>query len=159
MALLYTLLPESAAFPDTDMPELEKTNDRYFLHFNTTTQETCYWQLVAPQSLTSPYSAVIHWSTTVTTGTGRFGISFEAITSGTDTINMLTGRSFATETLHTAQTVEGTASNPTISTISSITDDGLATGDLWAIRFRRDVDGDNAAADLSVVAVEIRDSA
>jgi hypothetical protein len=152
------LLPFAAEFPAANFPQLDVVNRRPILGFDTTTDETCYWTFKVPQGLTGTINLIIDYITTVTSGTALFGAQIEAVTDG-DATDLDAGTSFDTVNLHSAVTVPGTAGYIDQITIALSNVDSWAAGDYVRLALYRDVSGDTAAADIQVLAVELRDAA
>lgn len=87
----------------------------------------------------------IHWSCGAVTGTVRWGCRIEAKTPG-DTLNQNTTASFDTDNLATAQTVQGGAFDPAVTTFTLTNVDGWASGDDVRVEILRDANNDTAAS-------------
>ena len=59
MATRFIFTPESAHFPASNFPPLTQVNRRPALAFDAATDETAYWQAIAPQGFTGTVTAVV----------------------------------------------------------------------------------------------------
>lgn len=161
MATRAVLLPFAAEFPATNFPQLTVSNRRPVLGFDTTTSETAYWTMVAPQGVTGTWTAVISYAmASATSGGVAFDVAVEALTSGDATDTDAT-TSFDTVNGGNDATVPGTAGYMEQISITLSNMDSVAAADYLRISVARDVaDGnDTATGDAYVFAVEIRDGA
>lgn len=159
MTTRFVFTPFAAEYPSSNYPQLTLSNRRPVLAFDTTTSETCYWTGVVPQGITGTITAALCWAAaTATTGTYAPRIQVEAITSGDATDTDAT-TSFDTTNTVSAVTVPGTAGYITVTTWTLSTVDGWAAGDYVRFLLDRDVANDNAAGDIFVFWLEIRDGA
>lgn len=159
MATRFVFTPQSAAFPSTNFPQLTTVNARPVLAFDTATAETCHWMAIAPQGLSSPFSAIVTYIASVASGGVAFGVQVEAVTDG-DTTDLDAADSFDTQNVGTA-TVPGTAGHIDQVSVTLTTNDSMAAGDYLRLALQRVVSNgsDTAAGDVYVLAVELRDSA
>ena len=153
----YALTPESAHFPSTNFPALSAVNGRPVLAFDTTTAETCYWTIVAPQGLSGALSAIIHvFGNAAGTNTVIFGVSVEAITPG-DATDLDSATSFDTVNTSGAVAIPATQGHQTSVSVTLTNADSAAAGDYVRISLARDI-SDTFAADAYVTLVEIREA-
>ena len=155
----FALTPESAHFPATNFPALSAVNARPVLAFDTTTAETCYWTVVAPQGLTGALSVIIHFFGNAAGTAGvAFDVAVEAITPS-DAVDLDSATSFDTVNGGNAATI-ATQGYQTSLSITLTNADSVAAGDYVRISLARDVAdaGDNFAADAYVTLVEIREA-
>ena len=155
----YALTPESAHFPATNFPALSSVQARPVLAFDTTTSETCYWTVVAPQGLTGALSAVIHFfGNAAGTNGAAFDVAVEAITPG-DATDLDAGTSFDSVNGGNAA-LPATQGYQTSVSITLTNADSAAAGDYVRISLARDVAdaNDTFAADAYVTLVEIREA-
>jgi len=163
MASRFLFLPEAANLPATNAPAPGvDAQIRPYLAYSDTTDEACDWTFVAPQGLTGALTAVIsYYMASATSGAVRMQAAIEAITDG-DAIDMDGTSSFDTANSN-GETVPGTGQYPSQLSITMTNADSIAAGDLCRLRFNRDADGtsgtDDAAGDLHVLAIELRDAA
>jgi len=151
------LTPESAHFPSTNFPALSTVNARPVLAFDTTTAETCYWTVVAPQGLAGALSAIIHvFGNAAGTNTVIFGVSVEAVTPG-DATDLDAGTSFDTVNTSGAVAMPATQGHQTSVSVTLTNADSIAAGDYVRISLARDI-SDTFAADAYVTLVEIREA-
>ena len=161
MATRATLLPFAAEFPATNFPALLLSNRRPVLAFDTTTSETAYWTLIAPQGITGTWTAVISYAmASATSGGVAFDIAVEAISSGDATDTDAT-TSFDSVNAGNDGTVPGTAGYMEQISITLTNMDSVAAADYLRISVARDVAdaADTATGDAYVFAVEVRDAA
>jgi hypothetical protein len=156
----FALTPESAHFPATNFPALSTVNARPVLAFDTTTSETCYWTVAAPQGLAGALSAVIHvFGNAAGTAGVVFDVAVEAITPG-DAIALDSATSF--DTVNTSGTIAmlATQGHQTSGSVTLTNADSVAAGDYVRISLARKVAdaGDTFAADAYVTLVEIREA-
>ena len=153
------LKPRGNEAPSANPATLDLRNSRPVLEFDTTTQETAIWSARLPATYGGNGLTVeIAWmADTATSGTGAFDGSFERFDAGG-----LDGDSdsFATAKAFTAVNVPGTSGFLTVSSIvfTNSEIDGLLKGEDFRFRLRRDVANDNAAGDLQVLRVTIRET-
>ena len=163
MATRPTFIPYSAEFPDTNFPQLMKSNTRPVLAFDASTDETAYWTFVAPQGLTGTLTLVITYAmASATSGAVGFQAQIEAISDG-DTIDTDATTSFDSVNNSASTTVPGTAGYIDQISITMTNADSIAAGDYCRLSLNRDADGsaitDSATGDCFVLAVELRDGA
>lgn len=163
MSTIAVFLPESANFPATNFPAPGIDGQlRPYLGFDATTDESCDWTFIAPQSLTGALTAVVTYRmASATTGSARVQVALEAISDG-DATDTDSASSFDTANSAGA-TVPGTAGFIDQLSVTLTNADSIAAGDYCRLRFNRDADGtsgtDDATGDLQVLALELRDSA
>lgn len=156
--LRYDFLPGSAEFPTSNFPQYLKVNDRDVLAFDATTSENCSWSFAAPQGVTTPLTAVVHFmAASATSGTFQPDVSIEAITPG-DATDLDAGTSFDTVNAGAATTVPGTAGFEQVVSITLTNNDSIAAGDRCRLKLARNI-SDTAAGDIYVLGVELRDAA
>jgi hypothetical protein len=135
---------------------LASSNDQV-LAFDTTTAETCYWTVVAPQGLAGALSAIIHvFGNAAGTNTVKFGVSVEAITPG-DATDLDSATSFDTVNTSSAVAMPTTQGHQTSVSVTLTNADSIAAGDYVRISLARDI-SDTFAADAYVTLVEIREA-
>jgi hypothetical protein len=151
--------PLSAAFPTSNYPALLQDGQfRPYLAFDDTTDETCYWTSIAPQSITGTLNAIVKYrATSATSGTFLPVVAIEAITAG-DALDTDASSSFDTDNTPSAVTVPATAGYEEEVVITLTNKDSMAAGDYYRLRLFRDVSGDTATGDIEVLMVELRDS-
>lgn len=154
--------PYDAVLPSTNYPQFAvRTVPHIVLAFDTTTQETAYFETIMPQSYSNATGVTVYINqaaASATSGTLGFGVSFERDTDGALDID---GDGFASEILFTPGTVAGTAGIMT--TISQAFTagaqmDSVVKGDHFRIRVRRDVANDTASGDGHILSIEIRET-
>lgn len=164
MATIAILTAPSAQFPSANFPELKTihtTERRFILSFDAATEESCTWDLVAPQSLTGALTAVVFYSmASATTGGVRVGVSVEAVTP-TDALDLDAATGYDTENAASDTGVPGTAGHMESISVTLTNADGVAAGDLVRIKLARKVAhaDDTASGDLQIHAVDLRDAA
>lgn len=155
MATVYLppFMPENAAFPSSNFPQLSKvngTNFSYFvLAFDASTQETAYWRFRADSYGSGNLTLDIYWyAENATSGNVVWEAQIAAITPDTDSQDVSTK---ALATLNYIQDTHlGTTSkrlHKCTITISNL--DSLAAGDVVFIKIARDADGTNATDDMA----------
>lgn len=163
MATRYTFKPFDAELPASNFPALGKTNNRPYLAFDASTDESCYWTFIAPQGLTGTLTLVITYiMASATSGTVGFQAQIEAVTDG-DSTDLDATTSFDSVNNSASTTVPGTAGYPDQISITLTNADSIAAGDYVRLSLNRDADGsaitDSATGDALVLAVELRDAA
>lgn len=159
---LLTFGPTDAILPASNYPQFVARNAHLVLAFDTTTQETCYFEGIMPQNYanTTGVTIILWWmAATATSGTIGYGVTFERMDAGTD----LDADSFATEQgTAAAVTVSGTSGQPLSQTVTcakgSTGMDSVVAGDVFRLRVRRDVANDTAAGDAQLIGIEIRET-
>lgn len=153
MASLIVLSPNSAEFPTTNYPFLGSTNNRPTLAFDATTNETCYWSFIAPNSITGTLVLNVYYMmATATSGDVDVDVLVEAISDGENSAD-----SFDTANSVDNTTVPATAGIIDVISVTLTNKDGIAAGDLVRIGLRRDAASDTATGDMLVLAVELQD--
>lgn len=161
MATRFILTPMSGEPPASNAAALASVNARPVLAFDTTTSETMYWTVTAPQGISGTWTAVISYMmASATTGGVAFDVAAEAITSG-DATDLDAGTSFDTVNGGNDSAVPGTAGYMEQISITLTNMDSVAAADYLRFSVARDVAdaNDTAAGDCYVLAVEIRDGA
>lgn len=162
MSTRAILTPFSAEFPTTNFPALSQpSQNRPVLGFDASTDETCYWTLVAPQGMTGALTLVVTYRmASATTGNVILNAAVEAITDG-DATDTDTASSFDTVNASATTAVPGTAGYIDQISITLTNADSAAVADMIRISLSRDADNgsDTATGDLEVLAVEFRDAA
>ena len=163
MATRFVWTPQSADFRATNFPApgVDGQN-RPYLAFDATTDETCDFAGIAPQGLTGSLTAVITYRmTSATTGSVRWQAALEAVTAG-DALDTDAASSFDTAN-SAGDTVPATAGYVKQVSITLTNADSIAAGDYFRLSVNRDADGtsgtDDATGDAEVLAVELRDAA
>lgn len=163
MASRMLFLPEAANLPSSSMPApgVDGQN-RPYLGFDATADESCDWTFIAPQGLTGTITVVITYrAASATTGAIRWEALLEAITDG-DSVDTDSASSFDSTNSNGA-TVPGTAGHIDQISITMTNADSIAAGDYCRLRINRDANGttgtDDATGDAQVLAVELRDAA
>lgn len=155
---LFIFTPQSCERPTTNYPTRHRDGQsRFYLAFNDTTDETCYWTFVMPQGVTGALSAVITYRASAASGTAAFEVAVEAITDG-DAVDTDSASSFDSVNTTSAATVPGTIGYIDQVSITLTNADSIAAGDYARLRLNRDVSADNAAGDLHVLTVELREA-
>lgn len=161
MSTRAMLTPYAAEFPVTNFCELLTlaTTRRQVLAFDASTDETCYWSIVAPQGWTGPFILVIKYvMASAITGVLGFDVAIESITPG-DPINLLTTNSFDAVNSG-SETVPGSAGNLGELSITLTNNDSSNAGDEFRISLTRNTGvASNAAGDCYVLHSELRDAA
>lgn len=145
--------------PATNYARLDFRNGHPVLMFNQTTQEGALWSDVLPRHYGGGGITVyVHFSTTVTSGTAGFVVAFERVGDSQQDVD---ADGFAADQTITAVTVPGTSGfvdiiNVAVSNGANM--DSIAVGEKFRLRLRRDVTNDNAAADLEVHCVELKET-
>lgn len=161
MATRAVLLPFAAEFPATNFPQLQLVNRRPVLSFNDTTQETCYWTIIAPQGLTGTLTLVVSFMmASATSGGVSFDALVEAVTDG-DALDLDAADSFDSANNADVVTVPGTAGYIDQLSITLTNNDSMAAADYVRISLRRVPadSADTATGDCHVLAAEFRDAA
>lgn len=158
-ATLLFWLPGSAEPPATNYATFNTVNSRTVLEFDQTTQEAAMFAGVMPRSYASGgITVAVHWMTSAITGTGGWDVAIERISDGATDLD---ADSFATAKVVTAAAVPGTAGVAAVGAVAFANGsemDGVSAGDLFRLRVRRDVANDTAAADLRLLAIEVRET-
>jgi hypothetical protein len=161
MASGQTLLqfaPAHASYPSSGMATPDTRNAHPVLDFDTTSQETVYFEGVMPRHyagggvtvyLTAALSSAV-------SGTLGWDVSFERLYDAGSTD--VDSDSFATAQTVTATTVPGTSGvemRTSVAVTNGANMDGITAGDHFRMRIRRDVANDTAAGDAELSMVEI----
>lgn len=145
--------------PATNYATFNTFNSRTVLEFDQTTQEAAMFVGIMSRSYSSGgITVALHWATSATTGTGGWDVAIERISDGATDLD---ADSFASAKVVTAATVPGTAGVAAVGSIAFANGsemDGVSAGDLFRVRVRRDVANDTAAADLRLLAIEVRET-
>lgn len=162
MATRIVCTPGAAEYPAANFPQLLLINRRPALAFDAATDETCYWTSVAPQGLTGTITLIVSYiMASATSGSVRWQAQIEAVTAG-DATDLDATTSFDTAN-SAGGTVPATAGYLAQISITMTNADSLAAADYYRISLNRDADGtsgtDDAAGDVYVLAVELRDGA
>ena len=142
--------------PASAFATLDTRNSIAILDFDDTTSESGVFVGILPENaaLSSGLLVRIHWmATTATSGTCRWGVQFEKMTSDLDV------DSFDATVAENGSTTNATNGIPTITEIPCTGLDSLAAGDLFRILVYRDsVDtvNDTMVGDAELIAVELR---
>jgi hypothetical protein len=159
--VLAVFSPLAATFPSSNYPQFVMRNAHPCLAFDTTTQETAYFEGYMPANYSGGNLTVICvWdAATATSGTIGWGVTWEAEVVSTLDVD---ADSFATEQIITAQTVNATSgirsSTSAVCTAGSTGTDSVAAGDPFRLRIRRDVANDTATGDANLIAVVVKES-
>lgn len=94
-------------------------------------------------------------SATQNSGTAVFGINVEAITAGTDTLNVATTDNFDSANLGSTNLSGSTVGDLLAQEITLTNKDGVAAGDQVRVAFYRNTPSDSVSDDLYVYLVEI----
>lgn len=148
------LTPAGAIVPPTGGAEQKQTDGTnfsyYTLNFDKDADESAFWQFIVPDDYDGGNITVNIWyKTTVTTGT----VVFEVKTLGREegeTFDAALGTGHS----NSADTVPAIAGNIGICAPAAF-NPGWSAGDLVIVKLMRDVSEDTAAADISVVMVEV----
>lgn len=146
--------------PATNYATLDKRNGHPCLDFDTTTQEAAIFRGVLPRIYSGGGITVyVHWAaSSATTGTGGWDVAFERVGDSQQDVD---ADSFATAQTVTAATVPGTSGHVDITNVAvsnGANMDSIAVGEMFRLRVRRDVANDNAAGDLELYAVELKET-
>jgi hypothetical protein len=164
MSTRAILTPYAAEFPSTGYPQLQvihTTVRRPVLAFDATSQETCYWTLIAPQGLTGTLTLVVTYCmASATTGGVSFDASVEAISDG-DALDVDAAESVDAVNNADVATVPGTAGHIDQLSITLTNKDSVVAGDLLRIILQRAPSdaADTATGDCQVLNCELRDAA
>lgn len=138
--------------PASNYATLDTRNGHAVLDFDTTTQETAIFGGIMPNHYGAGSIRVTIWAslTSATSGTLGWDIAFE-----TDNGQDIDSDGFNTAKTATAATVPGTSGVMMTHqvTFSQSEADGIAAGDAFRLRIRRDVANDNAAGDAELFRV------
>lgn len=162
MASRLLFLPESATLPSSNMPSPGiDGQQRPYLAFDATTDESAEWTFVAPQGLTGAITvAIFYRMAAATTGAVRWEAILEAISDG-DSVDTDSASSFDS-TNNNGATVPGTAGHIDVILITMTNADSIAAGDYCRLRINRDANGttgtDDATGDAQFLAAELRDA-
>ena len=153
-AVVVVFTPLHNQPPSSNYATLDTRNSHPVLDFDTTTQETAIFQGAMPANYNSTgLTVTIEASlTSATSGTLGWDVAFENMT-GLD----IDADSFATAQTATAATVPATSGQPLRHTVSFSNSqiDGLAAGDPFRLRIRRDVSNDTATGDAELISVKV----
>lgn len=161
MATRFVLSPLAAEFPSSNAPAIGLVNRRPHLAFDTTTSETAYWTVVAPQGVTGTWTAVISYiMASATSGGVAFDVAVESVTTG-DAVDLDATTSFDSVNGGNDSAVPSTAGYMEQISITLSNMDSVAAADLLRFSVARDVAdaNDTASGDCYLLAVEIRDGA
>ena len=151
--------PRNSEFPATNFSTHDTRNSHPCLDFDTTTQETSFFEGVMPRSYSGgDITIYIHFSaSSATSGSGSWGISFERIGDGQQDID---SDGFASEVLTGQFLVSSTSGHVMIAntTLTNAECDGITIGEKFRLRIRRDVTNDTAAGDLELLGIELREA-
>ena len=159
---LLLISPLQASFPSSNPATPDLRNAHPVLDFDTTTQETVYFDnLVMPRHYAGGNIVVYvhHAASSATTGTIGWGVTLERIGDSQQDID---SDGFATEKTIVAATVPATSGhvdivNATL-TAGATDTDSIAAGEGFRIRLRRDVANDTAAGDAEFFAMELKEA-
>jgi hypothetical protein len=156
---LAKLLPLGYEPPASNYAQLALENAHPVLAFDQTTQETAIWTEIMPNnySAATGITVKVWWTAQVTSGNVQFLGSFERMDAGTD----LDADSFAATQSSGTTNVPGTGGDPQVQTITFTAGaqvDSVVAGDVFRFRLQRDPATDTAAGDVSILAVEIRET-
>lgn len=163
MATRFTFKPFGAEFPTSNAAVPSVVNRRPVLSFDPTTDQTAYWTDIAPQGLTGALTVVItYMMASATTGAVGLQAQIEAV-SDSDTVDLDATTSFDSVNNSASVTVPGTAGYIDQVSIAMTNADGMVAADYFRLSINRDADGsaitDDAAGNLYILAVELRDAA
>ena len=137
--------PPAANYPPTDNLDAADKRRKILSYTEGTATIICGWDFPLEVTPTGTITLKIHWSCGAITGTVRWGCRIEAKTPG-DTLNQNTTASFDADNLAAAQTVQGGAFDPAVTSITLTNVDGWASGDDVRIEIIRDANNDTAAS-------------
>jgi len=159
MATRAFLGPLAAEYPASNFPQLLTVNQRPVLGFDASTNETCYWTIVAPQGLTGTVTFIITvFMASATTGDTDWDVAVEAVSSG-DATDLDATTSFDTVNSTDNTTVPGTAGYMQQITVTLTNKDSVAAADYLRLSLTRDAVSDTATGDAYVAGCELRDAA
>lgn len=146
--------------PALNYATLDFRNNHPVLDFDDTTAEAAIFSALLPRNYGGGgITAYVHWSATAaTSGTGGWTVEFERIGDGSQDTD---ADSFATAQTVTAATVPGTSGNVKITNVAIANGaniDSIAVGEKFRVRIKRDVANDNAAGDLELHGVELKET-
>jgi hypothetical protein len=151
------LTPNSAEFPSTAFPQLQtihSTERVPVLSYDTTTEETAVWTLVAPVGFAASLGIVVNLiMASATSGNVALHVAIELMTS----VALATAASWDTIDTSANTAVPGTLIPFQIAlTMTHI--DSIAAGSPFRIKITRDTgNASNAAADMHLLNVEVKD--
>lgn len=158
--VVFTAMDNMA--PAANFATLDARNLHPVLDFDDTTDQNGIFLSVLPPTYSGGGLTVdIHWtSTSATSGTCRWAVSFERIGTSQD----IDSDSFAAEQT-AGTTAPGTAGVPVVTSIP-FTDgaqmDSIAVGEAYRVKIKRDADGtsgtDNMTGDAEVLRVVIKET-
>ena len=151
--------PEHARFPSTNFPaRFQDGQFRFYLAFDASTSESCYFTAKAPDDLDGTQTFVVTYrAASATSGTFQFDVSVESITSA-DALDTDSASSFDTVNTSSADTVPGTAGHQKQVTLTLSNVDSMAAADDVTFKFARNI-SDSASGDIHLISAEWRDSA
>jgi hypothetical protein len=157
---LCVFYPQGAEFPATNYATLDQRNNHPCLDFDTTTGEAAYWSDILPRLYNGGgITAYVHWgATTAVSGTGGWLVAFERISDSQQDVD---SDGFASDQTVVAANVPATSGHVKITNVAVTNGanmDSIAVGELFRFRLTRDVANDNAAGDLEVYAVELKET-
>lgn len=163
MATRFISDPFGAHFPASNYPQLTQVNRRPVLAFDAATDETAYWQFIAPQGITGTITLVLSLiMASATSGAVGFQAQLECVTAA-DATDLDATTSFDSVNNSASTTVPGTAGYLFQISITLTNADSITAADLCRLSVNRDADGsaitDSATGDAYLLAVEIRDAA
>jgi len=154
MASRFVFLPTGAQFPTSAFPNLVRNSvGRFYLQFDQTLNESCYWTAVAPENFAGPANAIVTYSTFATSGAVTFTGNIEVLGSG----NIFLENNFQAGGTVTA-TVPGTINTP--GTITIPLPNVPPAGAYFRFRLRREGSAgtDTLSGDCNVLSVDFKDS-
>jgi len=154
---VHVSLDPDAFIPDTtNPPDRGIVQNRAFMGFDDTTDETAYskaFRMPSGYGGGALTAVITYFMASATSGTAGFDVAVEAVTDG-DTLDLDSASSFDTDNTD-SETVPGTAGHVSQLTISLSNDDGVVAGDSVRLRINRDAAGDTATGDARVLWVSL----
>lgn len=158
---LQIFTPQANQPPSTNYATFNTRNGHMVLEFDTTTQEIAIFAGLMPRHYGGGNIVVsVDWmAATAVAGTGGWDATFERDADGGDDMD---ADSFATAQTITAATVPATSGvgkrTSVTCTAGAAGTDSIAAGDSFRLRLRRDVANDNAAGDLQLMTIELKEA-
>jgi len=147
--------------PAANYAALFVRNGHLVLAFDTTTQQTAIFAGVMPRNYAGGgLTVTLAWmAATAVAGNIGWGITFERMNPANHDLDI---DAWATEQLLAPVTVDATAGKVTVAGVAIVAGaagtDGIAAGDAFRLRVRRDVANDNAAGDAHLISIEIKET-
>ena len=157
---LIIFAPQDNEPPASNFATLDTRNGHLVLDFDATTAESAVFTgILARNYAGGGITVYVHYAaTSATSGTGGWTVEFERIGDGSQDID---SDGFASAQTITAATVPATSGNIDILNVA-VTDganiDSIAVGESFRVRIKRDTANDDAAGDLELLRVELKET-